>query len=89
MVTKKATAKKPPAETPAKKITPVAVKPTTMAPHDVVLSSNTQNAVGILAWSKFAGEVNLQALVNDLGEQTKNVQAWRHAAGRRDAVSAG
>ena len=75
MVTKKMTSKKPPAATPAKKATPVAAKPTHMAPHDIVLSSNTQNAVGILAWSKFAGEADLQALVNDLGEQTKNVQA--------------
>ena len=75
MVTKKATSKKPPAATPAKKATPVAAKPTHMAPHDIVLSSNTQNAVGILAWSKFAGEADLQALANDLGEQTKNVQA--------------
>ena len=65
MVTKKATAKKPAS---------VVVKPTCMAPHDIVLSSNTQNAIGILAWSKFAGEADLQALVNDLGEQTKNVQ---------------
>ena len=75
MVTKKATAKKTPAATPAKTVTPVAVKPKHMAPHDIVLSSNTQNAIGILAWSKFAGEADLQALVNDLGEQTKNVQA--------------
>ena len=75
MVTKKATSKKPPIATPAKKATPVAAKPTHMAPHDIVLSSNTQNAVGILAWSKFAGEADLQALANDLGEQTKNVQA--------------
>ena len=74
MVTKKATTKKPPAATPTKKPTPVVVKPTCMAPHDIVLSSNTQNAIGILAWSKFAGEADLQALVNDLGEQTKNVQ---------------
>ena len=75
MVTKIMTSKKPPAATPAKKATPVAAKPTHMAPHDIVLSSNTQNAVGILAWSKFAGEADLQALANDLGEQTKNVQA--------------
>ena len=70
-----AKAKKPPTATPAKKTTPVAAKPTCMATHDIVLSSNTQNAIGILAWSKFAGEADLQALVNDLGEQTKNVQA--------------
>ena len=70
-----AKAKKPPAATSAKKTTPVAAKPTSMAAHDIALSSNAQNAVGILSWSKFAGEADLQALVNDLGEQTKNVQA--------------
>ena len=75
MVTKKATAKKPPAATPAKKTTPVAAKTEIMQPHQIALSSNTQNAVGVWAWSKFAGEADLQALVNDLGEQTKNVQA--------------
>ena len=49
MVTKKATAKKPPAATPAKKVTPVATKPekVTLKPHQIVLSSNTQNAVAI------------------------------------------
>jgi hypothetical protein len=75
MATKKATAKKTPAATPAKKTTPVAAKTEIMQPHQIALSSNTQNAVGVLAWSKFAGEADLQALVNDLGEQTKNVQA--------------
>ncbi len=70
----KATPKKPPAATPENKVTPVADKPKTMAPHQIVLSSNTQNAVGILSWSKFAGEVGLQELCNGLGEQTVIVQ---------------
>ena len=65
-------AKKALAATPAKKSAPVADKPA--GAHQIVLSSNTQNAVGILSWSKFAGEVDLQELVNDLGEQTKKVQ---------------
>ena len=69
-----AKAKKPPAATPAKKTIPVAAKTEIMRPHQLVLSSNTQNAVGILSWSKFAGEADLQELVNDLGEQTKKVQ---------------
>jgi hypothetical protein len=45
-----------------------------VAPHEAVLSSNIQNAVGIDAWGKFAGATDLQELVNDLGEQTKKVQ---------------
>lgn len=63
-----------PKKTPTKAVAPVAEKPKHLQPHQVVLSSNTQNAVGILSWSKFAGEVDLKELVSDLGEQTKNVQ---------------
>ena len=70
MVTKKTTAKKP----SVKKATPVAPKTESMKAHQIVVSSNTQNAVGILSWSKFAGEVDLQELINDLSEQTKKVQ---------------
>ena len=73
MVTKKTTAKKTPAATPAKQVTPVADKPRLSKPHEIVLSSNTQNAVGILSWSKFAGEADLQELCNDLGEETVKV----------------
>ena len=73
MVTKKATAKKAPAVTPAKNVTPVADKPRFSKPHEIVLSSNTQNALGILSWSKFAGEADLQELCDDLGEQTEIV----------------
>jgi len=73
MVTKKATAKKSPAATPAKKVIPETDKPRQSKPHEIVLSSNTQNAVGIFAWSKFAGEADLQELCNDLGEETVKV----------------
>lgn len=73
MATKKMTAKKAPAATPAKKGVPVPDKPRRSKPHEIVLSSNTQNAVGILSWSKFAGEADLQELCNDLGKETVNV----------------
>lgn len=74
MAEKKTAAKKAPAKPRAKT---AATKPAdeNMKPHQIVLSSNTQNAVGIAAWGSFAGEANLQELCNDLGEQTKNVQA--------------
>ena len=73
--TKETTAKKAPAATSAKKVTPVAAKPekVTLKPHQIVLSSNTQNAVGILSWSKFAGEADLQELCNDLATETGKV----------------
>ena len=73
MAEKKLAAKKTLAKPQAKK---AAAKPADekMQPHQIVLSSNVQNAVGIAAWGNFAGEANLQELCNDLGEQTKNVQ---------------
>lgn len=74
MVTKKATTKKTPAATPAKKVTPVADKPRLSKPHEIVLSSNTQNAVGILSWSKFAGEADLQELCTDLGKRIDKIK---------------
>ena len=74
MATKKATAKKPPAATPAEKVTPVADKPRLSKPHEIVLSSNTQNAVGILSWSKFAGEADLQELCTDLGKRIDKIK---------------
>jgi hypothetical protein len=74
MVTKKTTAKKPPAATPAKKATPVADKPKTLAPHEIVLSSITQNAVGVLSWSKFAGEADLGELVQDLDKRIGKIK---------------
>ena len=73
MVTKKATAQKAPAATPAKKVTPVAEKSKTMAPHKVVLSTIMQNAIGVLSWSKFAGEANLNELVQDLDKRIDKI----------------
>ena len=75
MATKRAVTKKTPATLPAKRA-PDAEKPRTLAPHELVLSSNTQNAIGIMSWGKFAGvgDDDLQGLANDLGTQTKMVQ---------------
>jgi hypothetical protein len=74
MAEKKLATKKTLAATPAKKVAPVADKPKTLKPHEIVLSSNTQNAVGILSWSKFAGEADLGGLCQELGEQTEDVK---------------
>ena len=52
---------------------PTAKQTKTLAPHDVVLSSNAQNAVGIQAWGKFAGDASLQALDENLGVKTRQV----------------
>ena len=60
---------------PAKKVAPVADKPKTLAPHEIVLSSITQNAVGILSWSKFAGEADLQELCTDLDKRIDKIKA--------------
>ena len=71
-------AKKAPAATPAKKVTPVASKQEEqrgIKAHEIVLSSSIQNAVGIMSWSKFAGEVDLPDLIEDLRGQTKQIQA--------------
>ena len=46
-----------------------------LKPHEVVLSPTIQNAVGVHAWSKFAGEADLGETVADLREQVKQVQA--------------
>jgi hypothetical protein len=55
----------PPATTPDKR---------TLEPHELVLSPTIQSAVGIQAWGKFAGEVDLAKLLDDLRERTKKVQ---------------
>ena len=71
-------AKKAPAATPAKKVTPVAAKQEEqrgLQPHEIVLSSSIQNAVGIMSWGKFAGEADLPDLIEDLRRQTKQIQA--------------
>ena len=76
MVTKKTIAKKPLAEKPANRATPVTdkPKPKTLAPHDVVLSTVIQNAVGVLSWSKFAGEADLSELVQDLEKRIDKIK---------------
>ncbi len=76
MGTKKATAQQLPAKVPAKKATPVAdkPKPKTLEAHEIVLSTVVQNAVGVLSWSKFAGEANLVELVQDLNKRIDNIQ---------------
>ena len=75
MATKKTVTKKTPATLPAKQA-PAAENRKTLAPHELVLSSNTQNAIGIMSWGKFAGvgDADLQGLADDLGTQTKMVQ---------------
>ncbi len=47
----------------------MADKPKTLEAHEVVLSTVVQNAVGVLSWSKFAGEANLAELVQDLDKR--------------------
>ena len=71
-------ANKAPAATPARKATSVAATQQAhkdIRAHEIVLSSNIQNAAGIMPWSKFAGEVDLADLIEDLGGQTKQLQA--------------
>ena len=50
-----------------------APEPRTLLPHEIVLSPNIQNAIGVLAWSKFAGEPDLSELVKELRDQVKAV----------------
>ena len=67
--------------TKAKKATPTPTPPATtpdkrtLKPHELVLSPIGQSAVGIDAWSKYAGTVDLADLVDALREQFKKVQA--------------
>ena len=56
----------PPATTPEKRM---------LKPHELVLSPTIQSAVGIQAWGKFAGEVDLVELLQGQREQFKKVQA--------------
>ncbi len=46
----------------------------TLDPHKLVLSPTIQSAIGIQAWSKFAGEVDLADLLKDLGDRVEKVQ---------------
>lgn len=61
---------------PAKKVAPVAdkPKPKTLEAHEIVLSTVMQNAVGVLSWSKFAGEASLNELVQDLDKRIDKIK---------------
>ncbi|MFC5499630.1 hypothetical protein ACFPOE_18955 [Caenimonas terrae] len=61
----------------AKKATPDASTPDkkVLAAHEIVMSPLVQNAVGIHAWSKFAGDADLSELVKDLDKRIEKVQA--------------
>ena len=66
--------------TKAKKATPTQTPPATtpdkrhLEPHELVLSPTIQSAIGIQAWGKFAGEVDLAELLKNLREQVQKVQ---------------
>ena len=64
--TAKAKKADPPATTPDKR---------TLEPHELVLSPTIQSAIGIQAWGKFAGEVDLAELLKDLRERVEKVQS--------------
>jgi len=55
----------PPATTPGEKY---------MQPHDLVLSPTIQSAVGIQAWGKFLGEIDLTELIKGQHERVEKVQ---------------
>jgi hypothetical protein len=69
-----ATAKRATAVTPAKKAKPVATEQRQSKPHEIVLSTVVQNAVGIMSWSKFAGEADLQELCTDLDKRVDKIK---------------
>lgn len=66
--------------TKAKKATPTPTPPATtpdkrtLEPHELVLSPTIQSAAGIQAWGKFAGEVDLAKLLDDLRTRVEKVQ---------------
>ena len=64
------------ATTKAKRATPPAktTDKRTLEPHELVLSPTIQSAVGIQAWGKFAGEVDLAKLLDDLRTRVEKVQ---------------
>ena len=49
--------------------------PRPMEPHELVLSPVVQNAIGMDAWSKFAGATDLADMVHDLREKIEKVKA--------------
>lgn len=54
--------------------TPSATKENYKQPHEIMVSSNVLNAVGIATWGKFAGEPDFPALIKNLDEQADEVQ---------------
>ena len=66
---------KPVTKPASKKVAPSAKPETRNAfAHEIVLSPTTQNAAGIHAWGKFAGEQDLGELITGLKEQVRQVQ---------------
>jgi hypothetical protein len=45
-----------------------------MLPHELVLSPSVQNALGMIAWSKFAGDPDPAAMVKELRQQVRELQ---------------
>ena len=66
--------------TNAKKATPTPTPPATtpdkrtLKPHELLTLPTVQSAIGIQAWGKFAGEVDLGELLKDLRERVEKVQ---------------
>ena len=73
MAEKKTAAKKAPAKPPAKPADTQTTERSVRA-HEIVLSPSIQSAVAIQAWGKYAGDVDLQGLVEDSRKQIKKVQ---------------
>ena len=73
MAEKKTAAKKTPAKPPANNVV-AKQEDEKMKPHQLVVSSNALNGVAVSAWGKFAGEIDLQELCTELGEQTEDVK---------------
>lgn len=69
-------AKKSPATAGSAKPAEVATAKTrVLKPHELLLSPTVQSAIGIEAWGRFAGTVELSALVDDLRQRVNKVQA--------------
>lgn len=73
MVDKKTTAKNFAGKAPTKAVAPAAGKPRSLQPHEILASNTVQNAVGIHAWGKFAGEAELGPLLAELRGEVKKV----------------
>ena len=61
--------------TKAKKATPAdEAQGKALLAHEIIRSPSVQNAIGMHAWGKFAGEADLGELVRDLQARTEKVQ---------------